>query len=60
MANREKGYGMTREVAARMDAKYSQEDEQVVLAWIQAIINERPAGTGRDVSIQIKLVGLYQ
>ena len=50
MANREKGYGLSREVAARMDAKYSEEDEQVVVAWMTAILGDSPANPGRDVS----------
>ena len=53
MANRQKGYGLTREVAAKMDAKYSEEDEQVVVAWMSAILNDKPSGQGREVWILI-------
>ena len=53
MANREKGYGMTREVADRMDAKYSEEDEAVVVAWMNAILGDKPSESGRKVWILI-------
>lgn len=48
MASRPKGYGLTKEVSDRMDAKYSDEDEAVVVAWMTAIIGQSPAGPGRE------------
>ena len=51
MANRPKGFGLSKEVADRMDAKYSDEDEQEVTAWITAITGLAPEGCGRDVSL---------
>ena len=53
MANREKGYGLTKEVAARMDAKYSEEDEQIVVAWMREILGDQPSGPGRAVRKQM-------
>ena len=51
MANRPKGYGFSREVADRMNAKYSDDDEMEVVSWICAVTQDSgPEGTGRDVS----------
>ena len=53
MSNRPKGYGLSGEVAARMGAKYTQEDEGEVVAWMLSILNDNdgPSETGRQVSI---------
>ena len=49
MANRPKGYGFSREVADRMSAKYSDEDEREIVAWICAITKCDPPAVGREV-----------
>ena len=51
MANRQQGFGFTKEVSARIDAKYSTEDEGEILAWMNAILGEGPGQPGRDVSL---------
>ncbi|CAK8677747.1 unnamed protein product [Clavelina lepadiformis] len=48
MANRPKGYGYSRELASKMDAKYSDDDEMEVVAWIQSITEDGPEGPGRE------------
>jgi len=50
MANRQQGYGFTKEVSARIDAKYSTDDEREIVAWMTAIIADGPAEPGRNVS----------
>lgn len=47
MANREKGYGLTAEVSARIDSKYSTDDEEVIVVWMNAILGESPQEKGR-------------
>ena len=49
MANRPKGYGFSREVANRMAAKYSDEDEMEVVSWISAVTSENAPAPGREV-----------
>ncbi|CBY14352.1 unnamed protein product, partial [Oikopleura dioica] len=39
MATRPKGYGLTRELADKINAKYSIEDEQEIIAWLCDITN---------------------
>uniref|UniRef100_H2ZDY9 Transgelin n=1 Tax=Ciona savignyi TaxID=51511 RepID=H2ZDY9_CIOSA len=48
MANRPKGYGYSREVASKIDAKYSDEDEMVIVAWISAIVESHPEDAGKQ------------
>nr|CAB3262999.1 uncharacterized protein LOC100186381 [Phallusia mammillata] len=48
MANRPKGYGFSREVASKIDSKYSDEDEMEIVSWIQSIVSESPSGTGKE------------
>lgn len=40
MANRPKGYGLTRELAEKVAAKYSNDDEQEIVAWLCDITQE--------------------
>ena len=49
MANRQQGYGFTKETADKMNSKYSTENESQVVAWISAIVHDRPSGSGRQV-----------
>jgi len=48
MANRPDGYGMTAELNKKKAAKYSDEDEQLVVSWVCAMINEQPPSSGQD------------
>jgi len=49
MATRPKGYGLTRELADKINAKYSIEDEQEIIAWLCDITNvDGPAEEGPD------------
>jgi len=50
MANRPKGYGFSKEVQDRVRAKYSEEDEVEVVAWISTITGDSPREPGFDVS----------
>lgn len=50
MANRPKGYGLSRELANKMDAKYSLDDEQIVCNWISAVTGEPMPEPGKEVS----------
>ncbi|CAK8677748.1 calponin-1-like [Clavelina lepadiformis] len=47
MADRPKGYGFSREAGAKLDAKYMPDDENVVVAWMESILDERPPECGR-------------
>ena len=40
MANRPKGYGLSRELAEKVAAKYSNDDEQEIVAWLCDITQE--------------------
>jgi len=51
MANRPKGYGFSKEVQDRMKAKYSDEDEAEVVAWISNVTGYAPCEKGHDVSV---------
>jgi hypothetical protein len=51
MANRPDGYGMTAELNKKKAAKYSDEDEQLVVSWVCAMINEQPPSSGQTTSI---------
>uniref|UniRef100_H2ZDY1 Transgelin n=1 Tax=Ciona savignyi TaxID=51511 RepID=H2ZDY1_CIOSA len=47
--NRQKGYGLTRELANKIDAKYNADDEKQVVSWIMAILNQNGnTPTGKD------------
>jgi len=46
MAHRPEGYGMTAELNKKKKEKYSEEDEQMVVSWICAMINEEPPASG--------------
>jgi len=49
MANRPKGYGLTRELAEKVAAKYSTEDEQEIVSWLCDMTNtDPPAGDGPE------------
>ncbi|CBY36189.1 unnamed protein product, partial [Oikopleura dioica] len=49
MATRPKGYGLTRELADKINAKYSIEDEQEIIAWLCDITNvDGPNEEGPD------------
>uniref|UniRef100_H2XQR2 Transgelin n=3 Tax=Ciona intestinalis TaxID=7719 RepID=H2XQR2_CIOIN len=48
MANRPKGYGYSREVASKIDAKYSEEDELEVVAWISSFVQSSPDEEGKE------------
>lgn len=50
MAQRPKGFGLTRELDDKMRAKYSLEDEQEIVAWISARTQRQMSGSGQDVS----------
>ena len=65
MANRPKGYGFSREVADRMQSKYSEQDECEIVEWICHLAGVEPpemdpaTGTyGRAVSFAIHGSGL--
>ena len=51
MSNRPDGYGMTAELNKKKKDKYSEEDEQMVVSWICAMINEDPPASGEAVSL---------
>jgi len=51
MATRPDGYGMTAELNKKKKDKYSDEDEQMVVSWICAMINEEPPASG-EASVQ--------
>ena len=51
MANRPKGYGFSREVADKMSAKYSDEDEMEVVSWISTVTGVNPPAPGKAVSL---------
>jgi len=42
MANRPKGYGLSRELAEKVAAKYSNDDEQEIVAWLCDITQAGP------------------
>ncbi|XP_078484163.1 transgelin-2-like [Ciona intestinalis] len=48
MANRPKGYGYSREVASKIDAKYSEEDELEVVAWVSSFVHSSPEEEGKE------------
>ncbi|XP_078484319.1 uncharacterized protein LOC100186381 [Ciona intestinalis] len=48
MANRPKGYGYSREVASKIDAKYSEEDELEVVAWVSSLVQSSPEKEGKE------------
>jgi len=49
MANRPKGYGLSRELAEKIGAKYSPDDEQEIVAWLCDMTQtEPPAGEGPE------------
>nr|XP_018667130.2 rac guanine nucleotide exchange factor B-like [Ciona intestinalis] len=48
MANRPKGYGYSREVASKIDAKYSEEDEMEVVAWVSSLVQSSPEQAGKE------------
>ncbi|XP_078484166.1 transgelin-like [Ciona intestinalis] len=48
MANRPKGYGNSAEVASKIDAKYSEEDELEIVAWISSLVQSSPAEKGKE------------
>eukprot|EP00028_Trichosphaerium_sp_Am-I-7-wt_P007701 CAMPEP_0168515298 /NCGR_PEP_ID=MMETSP0405-20121227/4657_1 /TAXON_ID=498012 /ORGANISM="Trichosphaerium sp, Strain Am-I-7 wt" /LENGTH=128 /DNA_ID=CAMNT_0008534659 /DNA_START=135 /DNA_END=521 /DNA_ORIENTATION=+ len=49
MATRPKGYGLTAEVQAKRDSKYSQDDENMVRQWIAAKTGQSvPSGSFQD------------
>jgi len=52
MANRPKGYGFSREVADKMNAKYSDDDEMEVVSWISTVTEDSgPTGSGKSVRL---------
>jgi len=51
MAHRPDGFGLTAELKKKKDAKYSDEDEQLVVSWICAMINVPPPASGSDVRL---------
>lgn len=42
MANRPKGYGLSRELADKVAAKYSADDEQEIVAWLCDMTRAEP------------------
>uniref|UniRef100_F6V2S0 Calponin n=1 Tax=Ciona intestinalis TaxID=7719 RepID=F6V2S0_CIOIN len=49
MAQREKGYGLSREIANKLNAKYDADDEKTVVAWIASVIHYNGAvPSGKD------------
>lgn len=49
MANRPKGYGLSRELAEKVAAKYSMDDEQEIVAWLCDMTRtDPPAGDGPE------------
>uniref|UniRef100_F6Y516 Calponin-homology (CH) domain-containing protein n=1 Tax=Ciona intestinalis TaxID=7719 RepID=F6Y516_CIOIN len=54
MANRPKAYGNSAEVASKIDAKYSQEDEMEIVAWISSLVQSSPEGKGKEAMKQNK------
>ena len=49
MAQRPKGFGLTRELDDKMRAKYSLEDEGEIVSWISARTGRQMSGSGQDV-----------
>lgn len=50
MASRPKGFGLTRELDDKMRAKYSEDEEKEIAAWIHARTDRQMSGSGQDVS----------
>jgi len=48
MSNRPEGFGLTAELNRKKANKYSSESEQVVVAWICAIVNRDAPAAGHD------------
>lgn len=49
MAQREKGFGLSREIANKINAKYDADDEKTVVAWIASVIHYNGAvPSGKD------------
>ena len=49
MANRPKGYGLSRELADKVAAKYSMDDEQEIVSWLCDMTRtEPPEGEGHE------------
>jgi len=48
MATRPEGFGLTAELNKKKQSKYSEEDEQLVVSWICAMIDETPPSPGHD------------
>jgi len=48
MATRPEGFGLTAELNKKKLSKYSDEDEQLVVSWICAMVNEPPPSPGHD------------
>lgn len=53
MANRPGGYGLTAECTRKLNAKYSEADEEEIVDWIKACTKiKEPEETGRLVNFQ--------
>lgn len=50
MANRHESFGIAKDEEEKTRAKYSEDTENEVVAWISCITGESPNGSGFDVS----------
>lgn len=48
MANKVQGYGFSKEIADRLDAKYRADDEKELIDWFEVLGLGHPAGPGKD------------